>query len=253
MLANNRLPDQVDVAYGPQAIISRFILQGDREARERGVFLSIEHDFEALIAFNKSQPEKWFPLIPVFDPAYSALGPDNAFWIAGRNRDGDIVTVQCARLYDWRDTDFEREFESLRFAYRDPDLERWPEECAFCNAPSGRRISGMVCYSGGAWYHPDYRGTGLAAIIPRLSRTIAYGRWNTDYTISVAEAVLIEKGVVARYGYTRVEEGLDWLNSFIGHLMNLHLLWMDRTEMLNDLVTQLSEPVEYPHRMSVQM
>ncbi len=253
MLANNRLPDQVDVAYGPQAIISRFILQGDREARERGVFLSIEHDFEALIAFNKSQPEKWFPLIPVFDPAYSALGPDNAFWIAGRNRDGDIVTVQCARLYDWRDTDFEREFESLRFAYRDPDLERWPEECAFCNAPSGRRSSGMVCYSGGAWYHPDYRGTGLAAIIPRLSRTIAYGRWNTDYTISVAEAVLIEKGVVARYGYTRVEEGLDWLNSFIGHLMNLHLLWMDRTEMLNDLVTQLSEPVEYPHRMSVQM
>ena len=253
MLANNRLPDQVDVAYGPQAIISRFILQGDREARERGVFLSIEHDFEALIAFNKSQPEKWFPLIPVFDPAYSALGPDNAFWIAGRNRDGDIVTVQCARLYDWRDTDFEREFESLRFAYRDPDLERWPEECAFCNAPSGRRISGMVCYSGGAWYHPDYRGTGLAAIIPRLSRTIAYGRWNTDYSISVAEAVFIEKGVVARYGYTRVEEGLDWLNSFIGHLMNLHLLWMDRTEMLNDLVTQLSEPVEYPHRMSVQM
>ena len=253
MLANNRLPDQVDVAYGPQAIISRFILQGDREVRERGVFLSIEHDFEALIAFNKSQPEKWFPLIPVFDPACSELGPDNAFWIAGRNRDGEIITAQCARLYDWRDTDFEREFESLRFAYRDPDLERWPEECAFCNAPSGRRISGMVCYSGGAWYHPDYRGTGLASIIPRLSRTIAYGRWNTDYTISVAESVLIEKGVVARYGYTRVEEGLDWLNSFIGHLMNLHLLWMDRTEMLNDLVRQLSEPVEYPHRVSVQM
>ena len=65
--------------------------------------------------------------------------------------------------------------------------------------------------------------------------------------------MLIEKGVVARYGYTRVEEGLDWLNSFIGHLMNLHLLWMDRTEMLNDLVRQLSEPVEYPRRVSVQM
>ncbi len=253
MLANNRLPDQVDVAYGPQAIISRFILQGDREARERGVYLSIEHDFEALIAFNKSQPDKWFPLIPVFDPAYSELGPGNAFWIAGRNRDGEIVTVQCARLYDWRDTDFEREFESLRFAYRDPDLERWPEECTFCNAPSGRRISGMVCYSGGAWYHPDYRGTGLASIIPRLSRTIAYSRWNTDYTISVVEPVLVDRGVVARYGYTRVEEGIDWLNSFRGHLFNICLIWMDRTELLNDLVTQLSEPVEYPHPLSARM
>ncbi len=28
MLANKRLPDQLDVAFGPQAIISRFILQG---------------------------------------------------------------------------------------------------------------------------------------------------------------------------------------------------------------------------------
>ncbi len=54
MLANNRLPDQVEVSFGPQAIISRFILQGDREARERGVYLSIEHDFDELIAFNKT-------------------------------------------------------------------------------------------------------------------------------------------------------------------------------------------------------
>ncbi len=64
---------------------------------------------------------------------------------------------------------------------------------------------------------------------------------------------MIEKGVVARYGYTKAEEGLDWLNSFIGHLMNLRLLWMDRNEMLYDLVTQLPEPVEYPHPLSAQM
>ena len=47
MLVNKRLPDQLDVAYGPQAIISRFILQGDREARERGITLSLEHDFDS--------------------------------------------------------------------------------------------------------------------------------------------------------------------------------------------------------------
>lgn len=107
-----------------------------------------------------------------------------------------------------------------------------------------------MCYSGGAWYHPDYRGLGLASIIPRLSRTIAYSRWNTDFTVSLAESVLVEKGVVDRYGYTRVETGLDWLNSFIGHLLNLHLLWMDRSELFSDLVMQLTEPVEYPHRVS---
>jgi hypothetical protein len=250
MLARNRLPDQVEVSFGPQAIISRFILQGDREARERGVYLSIEHDFDELIAFNKTQTETWYPMIPIFDPAASDLTSENAFWIAGRDRDGEIVTTQCARLYDWRETNFDREFESMRFAYRDPDLDRWPEECTFSNAPSGKRVSGLVCYSGGAWYRPDFRGQGLASIIPRLSRTIAYSWWNTDFTISLVEPVLIERGVVARYGYTRVEEGIDWLNSFRGHMYNLSLLWMDRTECLNDLVTQMSEPVEYRRQAS---
>jgi hypothetical protein len=253
MFANYRLPDQTNVTFGPQQLLARFLLHGDRAARERGVYLSLEHDFDALIEFNKTQATAWFPLIPVFDPKCSDLTPENSFWIAGRNHVGDIVTTQCARLFDWQDTNFNREFESLRIAYRDPDLDRWPEECAFSNVALGERISGRVCYSGGAWYHPDYRGRGLAAIIPRLSRTIAYSHWNTDFTISLAESVLVEKGVVARYGYTRVEPGIDWLNSFLGHLLNLHLLWMDRGELLNDLVVQLTEPAEYQHRALAQM
>ncbi len=96
-------------------------------------------------------------------------------------------------------------------------------------------------------------GGGLASIIPRLSRAIAYSRWNTYFTISVVEPVLVDKGVVARYGYTRVEEGIDWLNSFRGHMFNICLIWMDRTELLNDLVTQLTESVEYQRQVSARM
>ena len=100
---------------------------------------------------------------------------------------------------------------------------------------------------------PGLPGRGLASIIPRLSRTIAYSRWNTDFTISVVEPVLVDKGVVARYGYTRVEEGIDWLNSFRGHMFNICMIWMDRTEFLNDLVTQRTESVEYRHKGSARM
>lgn len=245
MLPNHRLPDQVDVSYGPQELIARFILQADRAARERGVFLSIQHDFDALAAFNRTQTESWYPLIPIFDPEVGRLTRQNSFWIAGRNRDGEIVTTQCARLYDWRDSDFHGEFEALRLAYEDPELERRPEECAFCNVPGGRHIKGLVCYSGGAWYHPDYRRRGLSAIIPRLSRAIAYSRWNTDFTISLVEPWLVEKGVTDRYGYTKVERGIDWLDSFRGDMHNICLVWMDRTELVNDLVVQLAEPEEY--------
>ena len=250
MLTNHRLPDQVDVTFGPQALIARFILHADRTARERGVRLSIEHDFDALIAFNQQQTKSWFPLVPSFDPVANELTPENAFWIAGRDRDGEIVATQCARLFDWRDSNFKQEFESLRLVYQDPDIERLPEECAFSEAPSGHRISGLVCFSGGAWYRPDYRGRGLSAITPRLSRTIAYTQWNTDFTIGFAEPALVEKGVVARYGYTRVERGVDWLNSYRGHILDIHLLWMDRSELINDLVVQLTEPAEYRRQAS---
>ena len=37
----------------------------------------------------------------------------------------------------------------------------------------------------------------------------------------------------------------DWLNSFRGHMLNICLIWMDRNELLNDLVVQVTEPVEY--------
>ncbi len=250
MLTNHRLPDQVDLTFGPPALIGRFILHADQATRERGVRLSIEHDFDALIAFNKTQASSWFPMIPTFDPEFSDLTPENAFWIAGRDRDGEIVACQCARLFDWRDTNFKQEFESLRLVYQDPDIERLPEECTFSEAPSGHRISGLVCFSGGAWYHPDYRGRGLSAITPRLSRTIAYTQWNTDFTIGFSEPALVEKGVVARYGYTRVERGVDWLNSYRGHILDFYLLWMDRSELINDLAVQLTEPAEYRRQAS---
>ena len=151
----------MDLTFGPPALIGRFILHADRAARERGVYLSLEHDFDALIAFNKTQANSWFPMIPTFDPEFGDLTPENAFWISGRDRDGEIVVCQCARFFDWRDTNFKQEFESLRLIYQDPDIERLPEECAFSEALSGHHVSGLVCFSGGAWYHPDYRGRGL--------------------------------------------------------------------------------------------
>jgi hypothetical protein len=136
MLTNRRLPDQVDLTFGPPALIGRFILHADQTTRERGVYLSLEHDFDALIEFNKTQASSWFPMIPTFDPEFSDLTPENAFWIAGRDRDGEIVACQCARLFDWRDTNFKQEFESLRLVYQDPDIERLPEECTFSEVPS---------------------------------------------------------------------------------------------------------------------
>ncbi len=103
MLANKRLPDQLDVAYGPQAIISRFILQGDREARERGIYLSLEHDFEALIDFNRHSPEnraqgKYVEAEPLYQRALAisenSLGPEHPHVATSLNNLAELYRAQ---------------------------------------------------------------------------------------------------------------------------------------------------------------
>lgn len=244
MLTNSEhLLDQVDIRFGPRQLLSRFFLAASRSARDCGLRLTVEHDFEALLAFNRTQSESWYPLTPMYDPRVNSLDPETAFWISGRNRDGEIVATQCARFYDWTGTNFKAEFESLRLAYERPDATMFPEELAVCEAPYATRITGPVCFSGAAWYRPDHRGIGLSSILPRISRALAFTRWETDYTYSFIEPVLAEKGVAARYGYTNIEPGIEWLNSFRGSC-SFCLIWMHRRQLLADLQSWLGTEVE---------
>ena len=43
---------------------------------------------------------------------------------------------------------------------------------------------------------------------------------------------------------------VDWLNSYRGHILDFYLLWMDRSELINDLAVQLTEPAEYRRQAS---
>lgn len=230
----NSFSNHIELEFGPLELIDRFFLAAEKTADEHGLLLTIETDFEALLAFNKTQSESWYPLTPMYDPRVNHMTPETSFWISGRDRHGDIVATQCARFYDWTGTNFKAEFESLRLAYEHPDAVMFPEELAICEAPSATSITGPVCFSGAAWYRPDYRGTGLSSFLPRISRTLAYTKWGTHYTYSFIEPKLAAKGVAVRYGYTNVEPGIEWLNSFRGSCA-FCLLWMHRDQLLADM------------------
>ncbi len=230
----NDLRGQIALRFGTLPLLGRFFAAAERVADELGIRLTIEQDFEALLAFNATQQESWYPLTPMYDPRLNRLTAENAFWISGRDSRGDIVATQCARFYDWTGTHFKAEFESLRLAYAAPEAARLPAERAVCEAPSSVGITGPVVFSGAGWYRPDYRGKGLSGLLPRISRALALTRWNTDFTYSFVEPKLVEKGVATRYGYTRVEAGVEWLNSFRGSC-SFCLVWMPRDQLLADL------------------
>lgn len=229
-----RLPDQITIDHGPIDRLGRYFLLLDREAQARGLSLSLHTDFAELERVNAANQQSWSAITPLFDHRCGGIGPENGFWIAGRNAAGEIVATQAARFYAWLDCTLESELTSLRLFYDAPMRQKQPAERCLVTAPCARQIGGRVVFSGSTWVRPDYRGQGLAAILPRLSRAYAFTRWHSDITMSMVRRKLVEGGVVRAYGYTRVEYSVHWLGSAKGDL-ELAVVWMDRAELFADM------------------
>jgi hypothetical protein len=234
------LLDQIQLRHGPIPQLGRFFLLADHAARDLGVHLRLHRDMASLAdAYPNVQPGRVAPVLPIFDPALSNLSPENAFWISGHDKAGMLVATQAARFCDMTNTNLGREFTSLRLYFSEP--ENYLAGGARCqvDCPPAFGITGRVIYSGGAVYHPTVRGSGLSRILPRISRALAYSMWDSDYTVSTAEKVLIEKNVHRSYGYTRHAPSIKVSGSNRPDV-DVELLWMPREEMLEDLAIYIS-------------
>jgi len=236
-VTNRPVTAVAEEAIGTEDVMKTFLFQAVRSVLDLGVQLYLHTDFNRLFEVNRQNRDHWFPIMPMFDPNCSALdGVHSGFWIEGRSRNGRTVVAQCARHYYLPESSVADELTSMRFFYSDPLVFAAPKEKCACTAPSAQMLANHVCYSGGTWFHPDYRGRDLASLLPRISRTLALLLWQTDYTLSLVEPVLIEKGIVGRYGYRNMEAGVDWTGSPIHGDLFLHVIWMDRPTLLQDLV-----------------
>jgi hypothetical protein len=227
------LINEITVDHGPRDLLGRFFLKADTAARERGVTLSFG-TFADLVETNARNTASWHPLIPLFDPRNGGLTEDNAFCIVGRNQQGDIVATQAARLYRWPNTSFYEEARSLRLFYADPARMKMPKERCEISAESTKFVSGNVCFSGGGWYRRDYRKLNLSAILPRISRALAFTRWRTDYTVSVIAEKVIQGGMADRSGYTNVDWDLRMYDAPPG-TVRCAFVWMETNQLLADV------------------
>jgi len=232
------LVNEIVVDHGPRDLLGRFFLKADTAARDRGVSLSLG-TFADLVETNARNTSSWHPLIPLFDPKNGSLGDDNAFCLVGRNPQGDIVATQAARLYRWPNTSFYEEARTLRLFYADPARMKMPKERCEISAESTKFVSGNVCFSGGGWYRRDYRKLNLSAILPRISRALAFTRWRTDYTVSVIAEKVIQGGMADRSGYTNVDWDLRMYDAPPG-TVRCAFVWMETNQLLADLADFLA-------------
>jgi hypothetical protein len=224
---------RIALRYGPAGVLGRAILAAEHLASSMGVRLSFATGAE-LLAVNVANRATWLPLISVFDARFNSLNDSNAFFILGRNAAGEVVACQAGRLYAWERTSFKAECEGLTMFYRDPDSMKLPGEAWTVSALAAKGISGRVAFSGAAWYRRDYRGIGLVECLPRLSRALAKGLWDTDVTVTVMAENNVRKGVYPRNGYRNAEWAVEAVNGRMGTL-RYALLWSKSAEMIEDL------------------
>ena len=246
---SGRLPATLSVKYGPAGLLGRFFLWADAAAQERGVKLFFA-TLQDLVAANKANSDSWRPLSPIFDPDLSVIRPEMGFVLIGRDKDGDIVATQAARLYDWS-TSLEDEGTSLRMFYADPAAAFGRGDRCEMTTPVAKNITGRVVFSGAGWYRRDFRGKGLATILPRISRAYAFTRWNSDFTISLMADAVLAGGMAERSGYTKIEPAsVDLVVSPVG-MIRCALVWMQTDELLADLAAVLDQtpvPLDEPGR-----
>ena len=245
---SGRLPTQLKIKHGPVGLLGRFFLWADSAVRDRGVTLSFG-SLQDLIEANKANADSWRPLVPVFDEALGGATPQTAFVLIGRDKHGEVVATQAARLYDWPETSLKDEATSLRMFYADPDAALAREDRCEITAPIAEKITGRVVFSGGIWYRRDFRGKDLGTILPRISRAYAFTRWHSDFTLGMMGDAVIAGGLAARAGYTKVEPGcIKLVASPLGE-MRCGLIWMQSDELLADLAAtmdQVHAPVVEP-------
>jgi len=231
---SGRLPTQLKNKYGPVGLLGRFFLWADTAARERGVTLSFG-SLQDLIEANQANSDTWRPLVPVFDEALGGATPETAFVLIGRNKDGEVVATQAARIYDWSKTSLKDEANSLRMFYADPATAIARGDRCEITTPVAEKISGRIAFSGGIWYRRDFRGRDLGAILPRISRAYAFTRWHSDFTLGMMGDAVVAGGLAERAGYTKIEPGcIELAVSPLGQ-MRCGLIWMPSDELLADL------------------
>ena len=235
---NLRLPDALTVRHGSGPLIGRFVLEGDRAARNVGIHLRLRHDFDALLELNRQEVARgnWRPIMDTFNPEKTDLTPETALWIAGENEHGEIVTTSAGRLYEWPDTTLEDHAVEMFFG-RDEG-----QQCVI-TTPAAKLISGLVFSAGTTWVRPDYRRRELSHLMPRMCRAFALARWPLDWTIGYVQRPLVDKGIALGYGAKHLGFSIYYPQTSYGEIV---LTYTSGQEVYDDFGAFLDEELADP-------
>jgi len=241
--------DMVEVNHGPKPELGRYFLETAESFRKLGVTLHMARGFDRLIEVHRQNLSSWHPLVPTLDPSMSDIAEENAIYIEGQVN-GEPVATMALRRFDWLDTSLRREWESGRFAYRDPANQMQPQEEWRADAPMAEDITGQAVFCGGIWYRRDYRARGLSPLNIQLAWGLALTTWNADYLFGVMETGALSRALLPGYGYPAVEPGLLVTGGF--RTVDVNLVWYPTDDLHARVLNCLSAAPDHARQMDRQ-
>ncbi len=234
----NLLLDAVNVTYGPRLEIGRYLLLIAEQARTLGVTFYLGRGFQRLLEVNRHHADSWSPLAPTFDPTCSDIADDAALYIEGRHGDAPVVTL-ALRRYDWPASSLAEEWESGRFAYRDPAHQMQAEERWVAGAPIATDISGRVSFAGAVWFRPDFRARRLPILTSSLMRTLSLTVWNPDFVIGMLETGVTSRALLPLYGHPHSQSGMLVQGGW--KTIDSTIIWESRAEVTARILNAVSK------------
>ena len=230
------LLDALTLDHGPREIIVPLMVRANMAMRAIGIRVKIRHDFEALVALNehelaKAQKGNWFRLVNMLLPEYGASA-ENAYWLSGETRDGEIVFTLAGRIYHWPQTTLQEEARLMFYGGREVG-----QRCTV-TAANAKTITGVVNCGAGMWIRPDYRKLRLTQLISRIGRAYVASRWEVDSSFIFCQPD-VDPRVIAAYGYPPADRSILFPGSPWGDL-DLAVAKMTRQQSYDDLAAFLS-------------
>jgi len=188
-------------------IITNYINNIILEVRTLGISIEVSTDYREFAKIRKGQLDRP-PITPLFDHTVANLTNNNFFFIKGTDSTGRVVHLQAARHFDLTGQTLADHIYEYRHAYTLTSRDINIDESEYRMSPISKQMTGNVCYHGENWYHPDFRGTGLSTILPRLLFAVCFSRYPfLDHVFGFILSNLVYCGVLAQYGYTHAQPG----------------------------------------------
>ena len=215
-----------------QANIGRQLLLNDLVA-------TIETDFEEYGRVVDEAPAWHDKRVAPTDPDHNTLGPNNAFWVAIRDDEGEVVSCSAVRI--WPKTRLIDMVNAGRFLY-DGSKEQGKESLHLFTEGLGH-IDGNIAYCGGGWVHPKVRGLAISTMSIMLAQAKMLQDFDVDYCFSMVRPDFIEKGMALRtYRYYPMDFGATLWRAGTGERIDFWVLHNSRADLMREMTLWVNTP-----------